>query len=99
MILIIDFVLLLFVLLIWCDVERKWDTIFIGFNPPKYWNQLQCDGMADDVQIQAAMDYLAKRWRGGKINLGCGKFILENNINIQSNKRIMLKGESEIDGK
>ena len=91
MILIIDVVLFLVVIYLGYILERKWMTVYVGFDPTnKYWNYFLCDGVADDVQIQAALDALP-RW-GGLVNLSGGTFSVENEL--QTKRRAVLKGES-----
>ena len=90
MILILDSVLLLIVIYLWFILEKKWMTVYVGKDPTNtYWNYFYCDGVADNVQIQAALDALP-RW-GGLVNLGIGNFEIEETIEI-TKKNVSLKG-------
>ena len=84
MILIIDTILLLCVIYMWYVLEKKWMTIYVGFDPTnKYWNYFLCDGVEDNVQIQAALDALP-RW-GGITSLEAKTYKIEDSINIFKN--------------
>ena len=81
MILIIDAVLLITVIYLWYISERKWMTVYVGFDSTnKNWNYFLCDGEADNVQIQQALDAMP-RW-GGIVNLGAGSFHLRDSVDL-----------------
>jgi hypothetical protein len=50
----------------------------------------KCDGTDDDVQIQAAIDYVSNTWGGGTVQLTNGAYYTSSQINMNSN--IILKG-------
>jgi len=50
----------------------------------------QCDGTADEVQINAAVSYLAEAFAGGVISLSSGTFTLGDAVDLKSN--IILTG-------
>lgn len=92
MILILDAVLLLIVIYLWFTLEKKWMTVYVGKDPTNpYWNYFYCDGVADNVQIQAAIDAMP-RW-GGLVNFAIGRYEIEETIEI-TKKNATLKGES-----
>jgi len=49
-----------------------------------------CDGIADNVQIQQAIDYVAKRRKSKIIELASGIFDIQDSIDLASN--LMLVG-------
>ena len=76
MILIIDAALLLVVIYLWFTLEKKWMTIYVGFDPNnKALNYFLVDGEEDNIQVQAALDALP-RW-GGVVNLGAGTYNID----------------------
>jgi len=44
-----------------------------------------CDGTADDVQINAAIDYVAQTWGGGRVELTQGTYLLAAKIEVKAN--------------
>ena len=84
MILIIDAILLLTVIYLWFTLEKKWMTVYVGFDPTNpNWNYFLCDGTADDVQINAAIDAMPM-W-GGVASLEGKTYNIEDSINISKN--------------
>ena len=58
--------------------------VYVGFDQTnKNWNYFLCDGVADDVQIQAALDALP-RW-GGTVQLASNTYSLVNSIHTSKN--------------
>ena len=86
MILIIDAILLLTVIYLWFTLEKKWMTVYVGFDQTKSMlvNYFYCDGVADDVQINAAEAYVTGLG-GGSIMLEAGTYNIEDSINISKN--------------
>jgi hypothetical protein len=56
----------------------------------------RCDGTDDDVQIQAAINYLSTTFGGGKIQLTSGVYVTSSQINIFSSIVIVGVGSSTI---
>lgn len=56
----------------------------------------RCDGTADDVQIQAAIDYVASTFGGGTIELPTGIINITAPISLKSNIRILGSGDGTI---
>ena len=54
----------------------------------------KCDGTDDDVQIQAAMDYVSNTFGGGAINLTNGTFNTTSPINIKTNIVMVGSGDN-----
>jgi hypothetical protein len=50
----------------------------------------RCDGTADDVQIQAAIDYVSQTVGGGSVLLTAGTYVLNTYISVKSN--VLLSG-------
>ena len=95
MILIIDAILLLTVIYLWFTLEKKWMTVYVGFDPTNpNWNYFCCDGVADNIQVQAAIDAMPRF--GGLVNLVIGGYEVEETIEI-TKKNITLKGVSKND--
>ena len=90
MILWIDAALLLAVVYLWFTLEKKWMTVYVGFDPTNpNWNYFCCDGVADNVQIQAALDAMPRL--GGLVNLAIGGYEIEESIEI-TKKNTTIKG-------
>lgn len=51
----------------------------------------RCDGTADDVQIQAAIDYISATFSGGVVQLTSGTYVISDPIAMGAN--ITLRGE------
>ena len=50
-----------------------------------------CDGTADDVQIQLAIDYLSTTFGGGTVNLLSGTYNIASNLTLRSG--VVIKGQ------
>ena len=92
MMLLIDLVLLIFLLSVWFNIERKWRTIYISQDPTNtYWNHIYAPPDEDASQkIQAAIDFHSRRL-GGITKFGAGKYDVENTIEIKN--RVYLNGK------
>ena len=93
MILLIDIALLIFLLGVWFNIERKWRTIYISQDPTiTYWNHVYAPPDEDASQkIQASIDFHSRRL-GGTAKFSSGEYDIENTIMMKS--RVVLKGES-----
>ena len=56
----------------------------------------RCDGTDDDVQIQAAIDYLSDTFGGGTVRLTAGTFIMNGFLTIKSNVTVCGVGPGTI---
>lgn len=56
----------------------------------------RCDGTADDVQIQAAIDYLSYTFGGGTVQLTNGTYSIDNYISMKNNIKLTGEGPSTI---
>jgi hypothetical protein len=56
----------------------------------------KCDGTDDDVQIQAAIDYVSNTWGGGTIQLTNGAYILGSSVYLKTNMRLIGEGANSI---
>jgi hypothetical protein len=53
----------------------------------------KCDGTADDVEIQAAIDYAYYTWGGGEVRLTEGSYYAASTITIRNNINLIGAGE------
>lgn len=60
---------------------------------PNYSGNYVCDGTADDVQIQAAIDYVDELG-GGKIFIGSGIYEITSRLNFTDKRDLIFEGES-----
>ena len=93
MILLIDLVLICYVFYLWYIIERKWHTIYISHNPTNiYWNHVYIPEGADaSIGIQAAIDFLGEKKRGGITRFDAGIYDVHNIIELKG--RVCLQGE------
>ena len=95
MILIIDAILLVTLLVVWFNIERKWRTIYISQDPTTtYWNHIYAPPEEDASQkVQAAIDFHSNRFFGGTAKLGSGEYDIENSITLK--RRVCLDAENK----
>ena len=69
------------------------ETAFAGFDPSKnhFVNYFLCDGVADDVQINEAIAYVATLGTGGSVFLETGDYDITASVELDS-RSITLKG-------
>lgn len=70
--------------------SQQANIVIIGSSTYDGTCDYRCDGTADDVQIQAAIDYMSQTHGGGTIQLTAGNFIAAATIILENN--VVLKG-------
>jgi len=56
----------------------------------------RCDGVADNVEIQEAMDYISGSFGGGEIDLTAGNFVIAATLNIPASIKLIGAGANTV---
>jgi len=63
----------------------KGPSVIVASSTYKGVYNYKCDGVDDDVQIQAAIDYISTTFSGGTVQLTAGVYITDGLVTIKSN--------------
>ena len=95
-VLILDLILLLGIVFLWSNLERKWRTIIVSQDPNiTYWNHVYISPNEDaSVKLQAIIDFHSNRG-GGLTQLSSDTYNLAHGLYFGGRGNIELRGSNK----